>query len=187
MVLTPLVWSLPVTLVMGELASALPEEGGYVEWVRRAFGPFWAFQAGWWSWLNSFVDVAVYPALFADYLKFWWPGISAVERWIVVLAFIWILTGLNLIGVRITGRAAVAFAIVSLAPMVIFTVVAARGAAHAPWLPLSAEGQGLLEGIGLGLAVMMWNYSGWDTPTTCLGETRYAASAFRRALWVALP
>ena len=30
----------------------------------------------------------------------------------------------------------------------------------------------MIEGIGLGLAVMMWNYSGWDNPTTCLGETR---------------
>src|SRR5215470_6626445 len=78
LVLTPLVWSLPVALAMSELAAALPEEGGYVEWVRRAFGPFWGFQVGWWSWLNSFVDVAVYPALFADYLKFWWPGMSAL-------------------------------------------------------------------------------------------------------------
>jgi amino acid transporter len=58
---------------MAELASALPEEGGYVAWVRRAFGPFWGFQVGWWSWVNSFVDVAVFPALFADYLAFWWP------------------------------------------------------------------------------------------------------------------
>src|SRR5262245_65363557 len=41
LVLTPLVWSLPVAVVVTELASALPEEGGYVAWVRRAFGPFW--------------------------------------------------------------------------------------------------------------------------------------------------
>ena len=103
LVLTPLVWSLPVALAMSELAAALPEEGGYVEWVRRAFGPFWGFQAGWWSWLNSFVDVAVYPALFADYLKFWWPSMSSIGRWAVVLAFVWILTAINLAGVRITG------------------------------------------------------------------------------------
>ena len=38
LVVTPLVWSLPVAMAMGELAAALPEEGGYVEWVRRAFG-----------------------------------------------------------------------------------------------------------------------------------------------------
>src|SRR5262249_27430273 len=41
--------------------------------------------------------------------------------------------------------------------------------------------------LGLGLAVVMWNYSGWDTPSTCLGETRAPEHAFRRALFLALP
>ena len=68
LVLTPIFWSLPVALAMAELASAMPDEGGYVTWTRRAFGPYWAFQVGWWSWIDSFVDVAVYPALFVEYL-----------------------------------------------------------------------------------------------------------------------
>jgi amino acid transporter len=187
LVLTPLVWSLPVSLAMAELASAIPEEGGYVVWVRRAFGPFWGFQAGWWSWINSFVDVAVYPALFADYLRFWWPGMSAVERWLVALLFIWLLTAVNLLGVRITGWGAVALGAGALAPVALLTVWAGARASEAPWLPLAAEGQSLAAGLGVGVAVMMWNYSGWDTPTTILGETRSAATTFRRALWAALP
>jgi amino acid transporter len=187
LVITPLVWSLPVSLAMAELASALPEEGGYVAWVRRAFGPFWGFQAGWWSWINSFVDVAVYPALFADYLRHGWPGMSALERWLVALGFIWILTGLNLAGVRVTGWSAVALGAGALAPVALFTIVAGAQAQEVPWLALAADGQGLASGLGLGIAVMMWNYSGWDNPTTVLGETRDAARAFRRALWLAIP
>jgi amino acid transporter len=187
LVVTPLVWSLPVAMAMGELAAALPEEGGYVEWVRRAFGPFWGFQAGWWSWVNSFVDVAVYPALFADYLTFWCPDLSSLGRWVVVLAFIWILTAVNLAGVRITGAMAVALGVAALVPMAVFTVMAGIAAEHVPWRPFAAEGQGLMSGFGLGLAVMMWNYSGWDMPTTCLGETRSPRAAFLRAQWIALP
>jgi amino acid transporter len=187
LVLTPLVWSLPVSLIMAELASALPEEGGYVAWVRRAFGPGWGFQVGWWSWLNSFVDVAVYPALFAEYLGFWWPGMGTLSRWAVALGFIWLLTALNLAGVRVVGATAVALVGCALLPVGAFTVMAAAQASHVPWLPLAAEGKGLAEGLGLGLAVMMWNYSGWDTPSTCLGETREPERAFRRALFWALP
>lgn len=187
LLLTPLVYSLPVSLAMGELASALPDEGGYVVWVRRAFGPFWGFQAGWWSWINSFVDVAVYPALFTEYLRFWWPGMSALERFGVALAFIWVLTALNVAGVRPAGWSAVALGAGALLPVGVFTVVAAAHAQHAPWVPFAAGGQGLAGGIGLGLAVMMWNYSGWDTPSTCLGETRSPETAFRRALWRSLP
>ena len=187
LVVTPLVWSLPVSLAMAELASALPEEGGYVVWVQRAFGRFWGFQAGWWSWINSFVDVAVYPALFADYVAFWRPGMSSLERWALVLAFVWLLTAVNLAGVRITGWTAVALAVASLVPVAALTVVAATAVEAAPWRPFAAGESGLLPSLGLGLAVMMWNYSGWDTPTTTLGETREPGPSFRRAMWVALP
>jgi amino acid transporter len=187
LLVTPLVWSLPVSLAMAELATALPEEGGYVVWVQRAFGRFWGFQAGWWSWINSFVDVAVYPALFGDYLAFWRPGMSSLERFMLVLAFIWLLTAVNLVGVRITGWAAVAMGAVALAPVVVLTVMAATRLDGIPWRPFAAEEGNLFASLGLGLAVMMWNYSGWDSPTTTLGETREPGPSFRRAVWVALP
>jgi amino acid transporter len=182
LVLTPLAWSLPVTLVMAELSSALPDEGGYVTWVRRAFGPFWAFQVGWWSWVDSFVDVAVYPALFTQYLSHWLPGMTPLSRWLVALAFIWILTGLNIRGVRLVGRGAIVLGVLALAPILALVITGAGRIQFAPWEPFTGEGDSLVQNLGLGLAVVMWNYSGWDTPTTCLGETRNPERAFRRGL-----
>ena len=186
LILTPILWSAPVALVMAELASAMPDEGGYVTWTRQAFGSYWAFQVGWWSWIDSFVDVAVYPALFVEYLRFWMPEMAPLERWLLVVAFIVVLTALNLLGVRPTGHAAVALAIVSLAPVGAFTVAALVGPHVSPWTPLAPGGQGLTT-LGLGLAVVMWNYSGWDTPSTVLGEARSPERAFRSATFLALP
>ena len=187
LVVTPLVWSLPVALVMSELAAAMPDEGGYVTWVRRAFGPFWSFQVGWWSWIDSFVDVAVYPALFVEYLKFWRPEMGVLERWILALAFIAVLTGLNLAGVRPVGQAAVVLAVLSLAPVALFVVAGAVTPAQAPWQPFAPESTGIMTTLGLGLAVVMWNYSGWDTASTVLGETRQPERAFARAQLATLP
>src|SRR5262245_21288259 len=75
LVLVPLVWSLPEVLIVGELASMMPEEGGYYRWVQRAFGDFWAFQNGWLTWMYSLVDMAIYPVLFNQYLKHFVPGV----------------------------------------------------------------------------------------------------------------
>jgi amino acid transporter len=185
--LTPLVWSLPVALAMAELAAAMPDEGGYVTWVRRAFGRFWSFQVGWWSWIDSFVDVAVYPALFVEYLKFWYPGMTSLERWLLAVAFIVVLTALNVLGVRPTGQAAVVMSVISLAPVAALVVVGLTRMSQVPWHPFVGPEQSLGAGLGLGLAVVMWNYSGWDTPSTCLGEAKTPEHAFRRALFVALP
>ena len=45
----PVFWSLPTALMIGELSSALPQEGGYYAWVRRGLGDFWGFQEAWLS------------------------------------------------------------------------------------------------------------------------------------------
>ena len=185
--LTPVLWSLPVSLAMAELAGAMPDEGGYVTWVRRAFGPFWSFQVGWWSWIDSFVDVAVYPALFVEYVRFWAPAMGPLERWLLAVLFIVILTTLNVLGVKPTGQAAVALSILALLPILLLVGVALAAATQVPWRPFVAPGHTAGAGLGIGLAVVMWNYSGWDTPSTCLGEAKAPERAFRRALFVALP
>src|SRR5262249_59095769 len=66
------------------------------------------------------------------------------------------------------------------------SVAALVGPHVAPWTPLAPAGQGLTT-LGLGLAVVMWNYSGWDTPSTVLGEARSPERAFRSATFLALP
>ena len=68
LLLTPLLWSLPTALMVGELSSALPQTGGYYVWVRRALGPFWGFQEAWLSLAASIFDMAIYPTLFVTYL-----------------------------------------------------------------------------------------------------------------------
>ncbi len=69
----PLVWSLPTALMVGELAAAIPAEGGFYVWVRRALGPFWGFQEAWLSLASSVFDMAAYPAVFVLSLGRIWP------------------------------------------------------------------------------------------------------------------
>src|SRR5919106_6335125 len=106
--LIPLVWSVPEALIVGELASMLPEEGGYYRWVDRAFGRFWAFQNGWLTWLYSLVDMAIYPILFLQYFGYFVPDLSPSTRYGVMLAVIWVAAGVNLRGALPVGRMSIA-------------------------------------------------------------------------------
>ena len=49
----PWVWSLPIAMMTAELSAMIPEAGGYVVWVHRAFGPFWAHQNAMWNLLSA--------------------------------------------------------------------------------------------------------------------------------------
>jgi len=63
--------------MVGELAAALPEEGGYYAWVRRALGPFWGVPGGLLSLAASAFDMAIYPTLFVLYLGRLSPALGA--------------------------------------------------------------------------------------------------------------
>src|SRR3984957_17337126 len=81
LVVVPVVWSLPTSLMVGELAAAIPVEGGYYCWVRRALGSFWGFQEAWLSLAASVFDMAIYPVIFVLYLGRIEPGGTAGGRW----------------------------------------------------------------------------------------------------------
>src|SRR5437868_10828572 len=135
LVATPLLYSVPETLLVGELASMLPAEGGYYQWVKRAFGRFWGFWNGWLSWTYSLLDMAIYPVLLIQYLDFFLPGLGWLERWIVALAMIWGATWLNLRGTRVVGTASGWFVAAVLAPFAVLAAVAVARWLGAPATP----------------------------------------------------
>jgi amino acid transporter len=187
LVLVPLVYSLPEILIVGELASMLPEEGGYYRWVQRAFGPFWAFQNGWLTWMYSLVDMAIYPKLFVTYLGYFWPGLPGWGVWVVGLAVIWGATALNLAGAARVGRSSVVAGAFILAGFALAAVAALGHASHVPWRPFAASGRSGADGLAVALSIALWNYIGWDNASTVQGEVRDATRSYPRALSFALP
>ena len=110
LLVTPVIWSLPTALMVSELSSAIPEEGGYYVWVTRALGRFWGFQEAWLSWVGNMFDVALYPTLFVSYLGHFAPAVTAGGRglWIGA-ALILAAALLNLLGAKVVGESSLAF------------------------------------------------------------------------------
>jgi amino acid transporter len=193
LVATPLLYSVPETLLIGELASMLPAEGGYYQWVKRAFGRFWGFTNGWLSWMYSLIDMAIYPVLLLQYLQFFTGPIGRVPSWLLGLGLIWGATWLNLRGTRTVGLASGWFAALVIAPFAVLAGVAATNwvaagqAATLAHAPFHSTGTTFLGALGLGISQSIWNYSGWDNPSTIGAEIQDSSSAYPRALLRALP
>jgi amino acid transporter len=192
LVATPLIYSVPETLLIGELASMLPVEGGYYQWVKRAFGRFWGFWNGWLSWVYSLLDMAIYPVLLLQYVRFFVPGLAWFEAWLVALVMIWGATWLNLRGTRVVGAASGWFAAAVLLPFAVLAGLALvrwieQPATPFPVTPFHAGGASFLGALGLGVSQSIWNYSGWDNASTIGGEIEQATRTYPRALARALP
>jgi amino acid transporter len=187
LLLIPLVWSIPEVLIVGKLASMLPEEGGYYRWVDRAFGRFWAFQNGWLTWMYSLVDMAIYPVLFNQYLRYFVPGLSTRVEWIVALAVIWGATAINLRGSVRVGRSSVIAGSFVMLGFLALAIASVPHATHVPWRPFASEQGHGIGGLAVGVSIALWNYIGWDNASTVQGEVRDASRSYPRALAVALP
>ena len=185
LVIAPFVWSLPVALLVGELAAALPEEGGYYVWVRRALGPFWGFQEAWLSLAASIFDMALYPTLFTLYLARLWPaageGLAPVALGAAMMGSC---AAWNIAGSRYVGGVSVLLTVMLLAP---FSVMAFVAFTHAS-TRAATDGfeQAVPHGILAGTFVALWNQMGWDNAATIAGEVDRPQRTYPRAMALAL-
>jgi len=183
----PIIWSVPEVLIVGELSSAVPEEGGYYAWVRRAFGGFWAFQNGWCTWMYSLVDMAIYPVLLNQYLGYFFPDLSRPVQWGVSLAMIWGAAYVNLRGAARVGLTSILSGALVLGAFLLLAIGAAPHVHHTPWVPFVAPGKHVVGSLGVGLSIALWNYVGWDNASTVEGEIVDASRSYPAALARALP
>jgi len=184
LLLTPILWSLPTAFMIGELSSALPFEGGYYAWVRRAMGNFWGFQEAWLSLVASIFDMAIYPTLFVLYLDRLFPWFAVGHRGVMVALGVVIVCALfNIAGVRVVSTtslwlffalSAPFIAIVCIAP---FKVGALAGVAKPANINVD---------ILTGLLICMWNYMGWDNASTIATEVERPQRTYPRAMLVAV-
>ncbi|MHB1021373.1 MAG: APC family permease [Acidobacteriaceae bacterium] len=184
--LVPIIWSFPTALMIGELASAMPEEGGFYVWVGRALGPFWGFQEAWLSLAASVFDMAIYPALFVAYLAQFAPALTAGHRGVFwSLAVIVACVAWNLRGAYSVGQGSIWMFALLLTP---FAGILVFGLWHLPINPFShplgplnfstpADGS-----MTTALLVVLWNLMGWDNASTVAREVENPQKNYIRAM-----
>jgi amino acid transporter len=182
LLLLPVLWSLPTALMIGELASAIPADGGFYIWVRRALGPFWGYQEGWLSLAASVFDMAIYPAFVVSYLGRFNAGLTAGWHgyaWsltVVALCCVW-----NLRGAPAVGDGSLWMSGLLLAPFAVLVAVGFwRGMTVHP--PVQWSGPASGAAMSTAILVAMWNYMGWDNASTVAEEVENPQRTYPRAM-----
>jgi amino acid transporter len=181
----PVLWCLPTAFMIGELSSALPEEGGYYAWVRRGLGNFWGFQEAWLSLAASIFDMAIYPTLFVFYLKQMSPWFGVGNHGVLAGLFVVITcAALNLAGIRVVGITSLWLFFMLSAPFALIVVLAPIRASALAGVHATETGAGL--GLLGGVLVAMWNYMGWDNASTIAQEVEKPQRTYPKAMIAAV-
>ena len=183
LLVVPFFWSLPTSLMVGELASAMPCEGGFYHWVRRAMGPFWGFQEAWLSLAASVFDMAIYPTAFVLYLSHIAPTLTAGSRGLLIkLGIVGISAIWNLRGAVAVGRGSQRMMVISLSPFVVLIVLAVWHSLHRG-VAAAAGGPPVEVDISGAVLVALWNYMGWDNASTIAQEVEDPQRNYPRAMF----
>ena len=183
----PFFWCIPMSLVAAELTSAMPVEGGFYRWVRAAFGDWWGFLAGWWNWSAGFLLCSAYAVLFTDYLGFYFPQVSGWKHYLVSVALIGIVAYVNIRGIQLVGIVATALEIFVLLPVVALCVVSVHRWRFNPFSPLVPPHRPLFQIFGVGLALALWAYSGYEQLSSVAEEVEDPQRNYPRALARVVP
>ncbi|RHZ13503.1 hypothetical protein DYB31_012827 [Aphanomyces astaci] len=184
----PLVYSLPMNLLLAELCSAFPMDSSFCTWVGMAFGSSWGFYVGYWSWMASTFDAAVYPCLITDAV---FLGVSSDHDSVMVWATktgirVLILTVFmvpTLFSLHFVGKASTWVAVVVLLPFGVLVLVALPQMQWSNLLAVSSSSSMQWSRL---VSVLFWNFRGFDAMGAYAGEIQHPQTNFHRAMVASL-
>jgi APA family basic amino acid/polyamine antiporter len=172
-----------LALVFARLSRQMPAAGGLYAYCRAAFGPVVGFLIGWGYWLSSVATLGALAVAFVGYLDPFVPALvrrPAVAAGLAVSA-VWLLIGVNVIGVRSAARMQIATLVLKLLPLV---VVGLGGllAFHPDVLAWPAPGEVSAGGqIVATMTLTLWAFLGLECATIPADDVDRPATTIPRA------
>src|SRR6202451_2750490 len=182
-----LFFSGPIALPTEEMTTLMPVEGGFYRWSRAALGDFWGFQCGWWNWTGTFLMSASYGVGMADYLEFWFPMHSRLEHWAVAFIFLVIVACLTVLGVHLVSKLTLILLFLMSIPVAVFVVQGFHHAHFNPFHPFFPTDKPWQGAFGVGLAIALWSYAGYEQLSTVIEEVENPSRNFPIGLAIVVP
>lgn len=157
LLVTPLIWDIPAIFTVLELNSRMPVTGGYYQWVKYALGPKWGFFEGWWTWIYTFADLAIYSVLFTEYAAFFFPEIAPFKIYICLI-IVWASAALNIWGIVPVGRISVVLGIAVFIPFLVLFGVFIHHHTGSYLLPSPSLKRGEIDHSDVGQMNLYLNY-----------------------------
>lgn len=177
-----------VIRAIGEMAVARPSSGSVAAFPRLGLGNWAGFSVGWLYWYFWVIVAAIEAVAGAGILVKYTPGVPA---WVLCLALMLVMTGLNLLSVKAYGEAEFWFASIKVVAIIFFIVVTALfvfGAINGSQSPglanLSTDGglfpHGVMAAV-IGSVTVLFSMGGAEIATIAAAESKQPAKFAEKA------
>jgi APA family basic amino acid/polyamine antiporter len=177
-----------IALVFAYCSYYVPEVGGPFAFVSAAFDDFYGFLTGWSMWIAELISLPVFAIAFVKYLGYLLP-LGTPEEILVKGIFLFGLTSVNIIGVKMAGRVNDILTLVKLVPLllligggIVFFILQPSvflGNYH-PFIPLG------VSATGTAFVLIFWAYAGFELGTLPAAEVKDPKNSIPRAIIIGM-
>jgi len=170
-----------LALVFARMSGVLPNTGGPYVYARRAFGDFVGFQTAWGYWIAAWAGNAAITVAFVGYLAVFWPavGTNNLLGALVGIGLIWLLTAVNIIGVREGAMVQMVTTVLKFVPLAVIGIVGLFFVKGGNYTPFAPHGTG--SAISAAAPLTLWAFIGLESAAVAAGEVRDPEKTIPRA------
>lgn len=173
-----------LALVFAKLSTVITKVGGPYAYCHAGFGDFIGFQVAYNYWIALWVGNAGIALAFVGYLGVFVPGLASnsVLSCTTAIATVWLMTLINIVGVRRAGIVQLVTTILKLLPLLLIATV---GLLYIDWNNLTAHfnisGKSNFMAISGGAALTLWSFIGLESATVPADDVEDAPRNIPRA------
>ena len=160
-----------LALIFARLGRAYPKTGGPYAYSRRAFGDFIGFQTAWGYWLAAWIGNAAIAVAFVGYLGYFISPLAGsttqqhVLQAVVAAAAIWLLTAINIRGVRQGGIVQYATTVLKVLPLAAIALLGLFWMDTANFGPFNPTDQSAFGAVTAAATLTLWAFIGLESAT----------------------
>ena len=175
--------ALLIALVFAKLGTVMPRIGGPYAYCREAFGDFVGFQMAYNYWIALWVGNAAIAVALTAYLSFFFPMLAenAVLSCLVSISLVWLITLINLLGVRHAGIFQLLTTILKLIPLLLIALVGIFYI-HPHYLAdFNLTGKSNFTAFSGAATLTLWTFIGLESATVPAGHVENPTRNIPRA------
>ncbi|MEQ8423815.1 MAG: amino acid permease, partial [Cyclobacteriaceae bacterium] len=176
-----------LALLFSKLSRMMPAgDGGPYAYTQKGLGDFPGFLVAWGYWISCWATNATIAISFVGALSLFIPvlGTNAITAVLTALSAIWLLTWINTLGVRESGRVQLATTILKLLPLVLISVVGLFFIDLDHFVPFNISGLSSFEAITATAAMTLFAFQGVESATIPAGGVENPEKNIPRATMI---
>ncbi len=161
-----------LALVFARLARIDPSAGGPYAYTRKAFGDFAGFFVAWGYWVSMWSSLGALAVAFVGYLDPFFPALvrSPVGAAGTAVGAVWLLIGVNVMGVRSAGWVQSVTTALKIVPLLVIGVAGLTAFEPSHFAIARTDARAVAGGVSATAALTLWAFLGLEAATVPSGS-----------------